>query len=547
MNMTAFNLADEPWIRVMMPDCMVREVSVREALTEAHHYKGLAGEMEAQNVAVLRMLIAFVHTIFTRVNLNGHEDLVEDKQEALNRWAALMSNGCFPESPIQEYLEKWHDRFWLFHPERPFYQVPSAENGTVNTAAKLNGEVSESNNKARLFSFLSGNGRQGMSYAEGARWLLFLNGFDDCAAKQKDKSAGSRSMTIAWLGKLGLVTAVGDTLFETILLNMTMLADSTGDLWGSDDLPVWELPAPCAEERRTIPMPDNLAGLLTLQSRRIMLIPDNNRVVKYGILGGDAFSDQNALDEPMTIWWFQEDKKTQTSFFTPRRHDRARQIWRDFGALVNTGAQEMRPGVVSWCSRLQEKNMIPHNRLMTFRISCVRYDSSQSSSITDSFSDALSFHADLLIESGQEWIREINRQIALVESAANKVGDLAKDLGKAVGQREKELSNASLAAKEQFYLAVDLPFRDWLLKLDPAQDSDERSQLIATWQKQARLTAMAVGKQLVRDKGDAAFVGRTVEENKKERHYSSPEAYRWFRYHLGTIYPFTQEGDEQDG
>lgn len=547
MRRTAFNLAEEAWIRVMLPDCTVREVSLTEALTKAHHFKGLAGEMEAQNVAILRLLIALAHTVFTRVNLDGEKDPVEDKKTALARWTALLRNGSFPEHPIRDYMAKWHERFWLFHPERPFFQVPSAETGTVNTAAKLNGEVSESNNKTRLFSLLAGNGRQSMSFSEGARWLLFLNGFDDCAAKQKDKSVGSRSMTIAWLGKLGLVTVVGDTLFETILLNMTMLCDSINDLWKTDDLPVWENPKLCTEERRTIPMPDDLAGLLTLQSRRIMLIAEGDRVVKYGILGGDAFNEQNALNEPMTIWRYKEDKKTRESYFIPQRHDRGRQIWRDFGALVNTGDHEKRPGVVSWCSYLQERDCLPYDRFVTFRITCVRYDSSQSSSITDSFSDALSFHADLLVEAGQTWIREINHQIALIEQAADRAGELAKNLGKAVGQREDELARASLSAKEQFYLTIDLPFRDWLLKLEPDQSADERMQLISSWQKQAWQAAMSLGRQLVDEKGDAAFMGRTVEENKKKRHYSAPEAYRWFKYHMGTIYTFTQEGDAHHG
>ena len=40
-----FNLLDEPWIRVMLPDCAVREVSLLEALTQAHAFSALAGEL----------------------------------------------------------------------------------------------------------------------------------------------------------------------------------------------------------------------------------------------------------------------------------------------------------------------------------------------------------------------------------------------------------------------------------------------------------------------------------------------------------------------
>ncbi len=530
----------------MLPDCSVQEVSLVDALVNAHRYKGLAGEMEAQNIALLRLLIAITHTVFTRVDLQGNEDAVEDTAPAMKRWKALMQNGFLPEEPIRKYFSDWHERFWLIHPENPFYQVPRAEIGTENTAAKLNGEVSESNNKARLFSFLSGSGRQSMTFSEGARWLLFLNGFDDCAAKQRDKSNGSRSMTIAWLGKLGLVEAVGATLFETILLNMPMLQED-GNLWPEDDQPVWELDHPCDEERRTIPVPQDLASLFTLQSRRILLLTDGDKVTGYKILGGDAFSEQDALSEPMTLWRFVEDKKTKASYFLPKRHDRARQIWRDFGALVNAEEYRKRPGVVSWCARLKKEGMLPYEKYITFRIACVRYDSSQSSSITDFFSDALSFHSNLLTDAGAEWIRTINHELKLVDDAASEVGNLASNLAKACGLREDEPREAMNAAKEQFYLSVDLPFRDWLLKLDPEQESDDRNQLIGEWQETARRIALRLGRQLVDEKGEVAFIGRMVTENKKERHYSSPEAYNWFRNHLRDIYPNEKEGNEQNG
>ena len=541
-----FNLSDEPWIRVMTADCSVREVSLKDVLTQAHMYKKLSGEMEAQNVAMLRLLVAVTHTVFSRISPEGDEEPVENEAAALARWKALYDSGRMPEDPIRNYLEKWHDRFWLFDPERPFYQARSAENGTENTAAKLNGAVSESNNKSRLFASISGEGKKSMSCSESARWLLFLNGFDDCAAKQRDKSQGSRSMPIAWLGKLGLITAVGENLFETILLNMPMLKNAD-TLWPEEDLPCWEEEHPNEEERRTIEMPQNLAGLMTLQSRRLLLIRDGDRVTGYKILGGDSFTEQNALAEPMTLWRYLEDKREKTAFYLPKRHERVRQIWRDFGAMVNVGENEIRPGVVSWCGYLQQKRLLPRNRMLTFRIACVRYDSSQFSSITDSFSDALSFHADLLLEAGKEWIREINRQIVLIDQAARETGNLATNLGKASGLRDDSLKAEANTAQEQFYLSVDAPFRDWLAELDPDQEVEERLTLIMQWQQRARREAMAMGKRLTEEAGDEAFVGRKVTENKKERHFSAPEAYRWFRLHLNEIYPYAQEGDEKNG
>lgn len=79
-----------------------------------------AGHAEACSWAVLS-------TVFSRVDGNGVPAPFEEPRDALQRWGELWQLGHFPEQPIRDYLDKWQDRFWLFHPERPFWQVPEAE------------------------------------------------------------------------------------------------------------------------------------------------------------------------------------------------------------------------------------------------------------------------------------------------------------------------------------------------------------------------------------------------------------------------------------
>ena len=139
---------------------------------------------------------------------------LEDEEEAVERWTDLWELGQLPEEPIREYLEKWHERFWLFHPERPFGQVAGLACGTQYGASKLNGEISESGNKVRLFSSYFGEEKTALSYAQAARWLLYLNAFDDTSAKPtkegKEKSGGKLpSPGAGWLGKLGIVFTRG--------------------------------------------------------------------------------------------------------------------------------------------------------------------------------------------------------------------------------------------------------------------------------------------------------------------------------------------------
>ena len=46
-----FNLLDEPWIRVMLPDFTQKEL-LTDVLLEAHEIRDLAGELPAQDTAV---------------------------------------------------------------------------------------------------------------------------------------------------------------------------------------------------------------------------------------------------------------------------------------------------------------------------------------------------------------------------------------------------------------------------------------------------------------------------------------------------------------
>lgn len=545
MNNIEFNLTKEPWIRVALKDGEVVERSFVEVLENAHEYLGLAGEMAAQDIAILRCLIAIVHTVFTRVDLYGEESAVSQEEECIERWKELWENKKFPCKPIVDYFEKWNDRFWLFHPERPFYQVAGAH-GTKNNVSKLNGAVSESNNKVRLFSQLSGIGKEAMTFAESARWLLFLNGFDDCAAKQVDKSDGSRSVTVSWLGKLGLIYNIGDNLFETIMLNMPMIHGKDEVPWEAD-IPTWELENVRKMERQTIKMPDNLAGLYTLQSRRIFLTREGDSVTGYDLLGGDAFEDMNALGEPMTIWKVYEKEKSGVLSYKPYLHMRKRFIWRDFSVITAASESYFKPGIISWSERLGREKILSRNRMVKLGIVCVRYDSSQSSSITDNFSDEMTFNADLLSEVGRYWRKDICEQIENIDKSAYYLGELVEELKKANGtyseKNKATIRDVQDAAKLEMYYEVDRAFREWLVKINADQDAEERAALELELENEVKRIALKAAQEQVDQSGEGAYIGRTVEKNKKKEFYSAPKAFNRFKKRIYDLYP-NVKGDD---
>ena len=491
----------------------------------------------------LALLLAVLFTVFSRVNVEGEPEPLEKRGQALRRWSELWQLGHFPAEPIRDYLEQWKDRFWLFHPTHPFWQVPEAKIGTEYSAAMLNGEMIESKNKRRLFPLYAGQSKEQLSYPQAARWLLSVNGFDDTSLKPKGKNLPSTS--VGWLGTLGFIQAQGDNLYETLMLNLMLLRDGW-ECWG-ENKPCWEQETPRSGERTEICCPDAPAQLLTLQSRRLLLHRTGKTVDKAFALGGDFFPKENAFAEQMTIWRAVPAKKDEPVVFVPYRHDPSKQFWRELPAVFCQDSGH-RPGVVCWIEKLQEKRLklLDPRRKVHFRIVGVLYGTQNH--IDDIFSDSLTFQAGLLDELSRPWTVRINQEVELCEKAAESIGVLCEELKLAGGldynqvKGFKELQKVTEDARAQFYFAVDQPFRQWLQEIDPEQDDPDEA--VQRWQAQARSIAEELGKQMVMEAGNAALKGHriAVGDKKTERTilYTSPKAYNRFRASLWEIYPKTE-------
>ena len=545
-----FNLLDEKWILVRKSDCTVDELSLTDALLKSHEYVELAGELPTQNVSILRLMLAVLHTVFSRYSPQGEPAPLYDSDDAEYRWKELWNAGRLPEKPIKEYLASVHDRFWLFHPDRPFYQTEAAKIGTEYTASKLNGAVSESGNKIRLFCGCTGVQKSELSYSEAARWLLYVNNYDDTSSKPKGKNLPSPGA--GWLGKLGLITIRGNNLFETLVYNLILLNHKRNfsEVWGPE-CPAWEPDVPNTAERAEIPMPDNLSELYTLQSRRLWLNRDDNeKVIGYNLLGGDFFEKVDAFIEPMTVWSKVKGNERAGEKFQPRRHDSSVQMWREFSYAFETAEGSHIPGVVLWTKYI--KQMLPESRkLISFSIASVQYGD-KDFFVNDVFSDSLTFHTDLLTEIGEHWRAKITDEIKKCDESAAALRFLAKDIELAAGSSEDTVLKRAVVerAREQYYYEIDLPFRNWLEGIDPnwGTDSEQKYRAIEEWRETAKRIALRIGQELVESAGTAAIVGRTIEIEKKKGHkitvhYSAPDAYRYFKVKLNEIYPKEENND----
>jgi CRISPR system Cascade subunit CasA len=456
----------------------------------------------------MRLLLAVLYSAFCSF---------DNEDEALDYWQETWESKAFPAEEIERYLRQYEDRFWLFHPEKPFYQIPGLDKrddvfGPFNVS-KLNGELSESDNKLRLFPQRSGAEKNSLSYAEAVRWLLYFNGFAETFGKLEAKGKTSKediSVGVGWLGKLGLITAVGENLFQTLMLNFVLL-DGKYQLWRAGK-PIWEKPVSLSE-RNHISLPKNPCELLTLQSRRVLLEPEGGRVISFRFISGDIFRNENAFVEQMTPWRLSKQAKGSTPMFLPKTFQSSVQLWRDFSSLLaqDDKFESQRPGVVTWLDYLIEAHLLASASIFTFHTSGISYGTMQAV-IVDVFSDSISFSAGLLSEMHKGWVTRIIAELSTTDMLVKEAGVLAQRIAKAAGAKDGKQggaadgSNARDEARTQAYYRLDEPFRHWLESIKP--NIDDMDNKCTEWWDVAQRIIRALGREIVDDCSPQAFIGR---------------------------------------
>ena len=193
MMQKAFNLLDERWI--MTTDLHGNEamLSLTEVFDKAHDIKSLSGETAAQDLALIRLLLGILYPVYIRTDEYVEAFENESVDETVRIWKKIWNKKQF-SNEVNDYLESHREGFWLFHGQKPFFQVSSILKGSDYSVSKMIGELVESNNKLLLFPVRSGKGKESIAYHEAARWLVYLSYFDDASAKKVNKNADTMSV-----------------------------------------------------------------------------------------------------------------------------------------------------------------------------------------------------------------------------------------------------------------------------------------------------------------------------------------------------------------
>jgi len=71
--MSRFNLIDSPWISVIYSESEANKlVSLRTLFQDAKSIESSAGDTKTQDFAVLRVLLAILHTVYSRFDAKGN-------------------------------------------------------------------------------------------------------------------------------------------------------------------------------------------------------------------------------------------------------------------------------------------------------------------------------------------------------------------------------------------------------------------------------------------------------------------------------------------
>ena len=299
-----FNLVHEPWLPVEALDGSQHQESLLEILRNAQRYKRLVHASPAALPALHRLLLAVLYRALDGPRTTGEA-------------AELFEQGQFPTKRINAYLERWENRFELFHSEQPFYQTPDSED-KVSGVARLAAELASGTNKL-LFDHTAEVDPPELTHAEIAQLLV---------TRQMTAIPEGAGYSPSPAGGAAFVLPQGYNLFETLVLNLVPYAEEQNE----DDAPIWEQPVPKAADLKAA-KPKGARGITeryTWPTRIIRLHePGHGEAVSALHYAAGVKFDGGENIDPMLA--YRKDKKRG---LLPVSFNTYKAFWRDFQALV---------------------------------------------------------------------------------------------------------------------------------------------------------------------------------------------------------------------
>ncbi len=316
--MAKFNLIDEPWIPVREAG-QVRLVGIGEVLLRAEEIEAIEVASPLEEAVLHRLLLAVLHRA-----LAGPADLDAALQ--------IYERDRFPRDKLEAYLDRHHDRFFLFDGAAPFLQIADLPEENPIPWTKLIPERASGNNPT-LFDHTTDDQPPLASYAEAARALLVHEAFQPGGLIQR---LGVNSGKAGPLSAAAVFVLQGTTLFETLTLNLVPYEPD-------GDAAIWEIEPVRASQVAGSSLRWPLSGtarVYTWISRGTKLLDDGNGVLWLGYGPGIEPLPSRFLDSLVA---YTVDREGEPQ---PVRLSLAKSFWRDFAALLPSADGRTPPRVL---------------------------------------------------------------------------------------------------------------------------------------------------------------------------------------------------------
>lgn len=440
--MMGFNLLDECWIPVIRQDWQRAEISLIELFQTWETVREIQADNPPTTLAIHRFLLAILHRAYQGPkNIDHWEEIQQD-----NGKGAIA------------YLEKWRDRFDLFHPERPFMQdveIPEESSGEVYLAHVLHG-----NNTSTVFCHEHEWSHSSLSIPEAARLVLRLQNFDTGGRK----TGATESAAVLPMMDAANVLVRGDDLCETLLLNLIQYdGEEKPCVATGDDLPVWERQSQKPKER----IPVGYIDYLTYQWRRVKVFVQGDRVVRVALHPGDRISkDLSTSQWECGIAY----NKTKKGLMTVRLNQ-SRSLWRDSAVFLQSSNEVSScPRIVEWVAILKaEKDLVKSN--VHLQILGLNVDNAKPLGWTSQ-----QFAAPLIYLTNKALWQSLSSAIAIAEDHQQLFRSFKGSPYHALAEVLKNNDAAGFAAtldgESRYWATLDRTFQELLLALPEDKSND---------------------------------------------------------------------------
>lgn len=521
--MQSFNLVTDPWIKVLDSDTNSEKlVSLKELFRNAGSYRQLAGEMHAQDLAILRLLEAILITVYSRVDADNqiYDWVVLNKTmqvqtyenpaglklvKTLSKtWKKLYELGNFTDA-IFEYLDK-NITFFDFFGQRPFYQVTAEQydsfvedkkkikngSGTVDLM-QMNRLISQSGNSIAIFAPKSSTWKNKLSLDELIRWLITYQNFTGVTDKTKVRAKENHSNSRGWLYTLNPIFVKGNNLFQTLMLNLVLFNLSMPEYVPQQ--PVWEENLiEYVKKRLSRIKPDNIAETYTVWSRLLHIEWKEEGPVVFSA-GLPAFESTNTFDiEPMSIWR----KNRKDGNFYPATKGLSNMgiaMWRNFGQYVPTlGNNEAKKTLaVEWLNFLKKKTDFSGNKMINLHTSGIISSGGAKFLIPAAeFDDNLRIESDVLFDCSEDkanmWPARIEEMVELNQEVGRKYYRFLMEVGQ-IRFGQQGAGDFAARQSQAFYDSLNEPFTEWISGLT---GNDNRETKQNAWKKELRQLALKI-------------------------------------------------------